>query len=147
MSFVTTLPDSKLYRIGDNSGYSCLGFDVLESRYTRLASEMVAKCGYSVPQPEIYGTPERYQQYKGLLAAAQRYSADTGYRFHSELTRELIGLEGRRVEVTYQDGTKSRFKVGKSTGWLPCHLELKNVRSMGGSPVYFPSGSSVRVIR
>ena len=53
-------------------------------------------------------------------------------RSDSGLTQQLIGLEGWRVEVvTHYDETR-RFIVGKSTGWVPCHLEIKNRRSLGG---------------
>lgn len=48
---------------------------------------------------------------------------------NSGLSPQLIGLEGWRVDV----GNR-RFIVGKSTGWRPCHLELYNRRSLGGSP-------------
>jgi len=52
----------------------------------------------------------------------------------SGLTKQLIGLEGWRVQVTDHDGEVRRFQVGKSTGWRPCHLELVNRRSAGGDP-------------
>lgn len=56
-------------------------------------------------------------------------------RDNSHLTPQLIGLEGWRVEVMCREGGKPwRFIVGKSTGWRPCHLEIKTTRSMGGSP-------------
>ena len=59
-------------------------------------------------------------------------------RDNSGLTPQLIGLEGWRVEVVdcYSDEEGQpeprRFIVGKSTGWRPCHLELRNRRSRGG---------------
>lgn len=53
---------------------------------------------------------------------------------NSDLTPQLIGLEGYRVSVLDTDGNKRRFIVGKSTGWKPCHLEIKTKRSLGGSP-------------
>jgi hypothetical protein len=59
----------------------------------------------------------------------------------------LIGLEGRRVEVVEADGQRRRFKVGKSTGWIPCHIELANERSSGGMAVMGEPFKSVRVIR
>lgn len=68
-------------------------------------------------------------------------------RDNSNLTSDLIGYEGHRVEVLGEAGaTPRRFWVGKSTGWRPCHLEVHNSRSMGGSPAaksYF----AVRVVR
>ena len=65
----------------------------------------------------------------------------------SKLTPELRQYENCRGEVTYPDGNKRRFWVGRSTGWVPCHLEIHNTRSMGGGPVYFPEGTTVRLIR
>jgi len=52
----------------------------------------------------------------------------------SGLSPQLIGLEGCRVVVTRKDGRNARFRVGRSTGWRPCHLELHNARSLGGDP-------------
>jgi hypothetical protein len=50
------------------------------------------------------------------------------------LTTALIGLEGKRVEAVTNDGETRRFWVGRSTGWRPCHLEIKTRRSSGGGP-------------
>lgn len=55
-------------------------------------------------------------------------------RDNSDLTPQLIGLEGHRVEVTVNARPRWRFVVGKSTGWRPCHLELPRVTSRGGEP-------------
>jgi hypothetical protein len=53
-------------------------------------------------------------------------------RDNSDLTPQLTGLEGWRVEVVTDYGEKRRFIVGKSTGWKPIHLEIANRRSSGG---------------
>ena len=55
-------------------------------------------------------------------------------RDNSDLSAQLCGLEGWRVEVVTESGETRRFYVGKSTGWKPCHLEIHNRRSMGGIP-------------
>lgn len=47
---------------------------------------------------------------------------------------QLIGLEGWRVEAVDVHGERRRFIVGKSTGWRPCHLEIKTARSACGDP-------------
>jgi len=62
------------------------------------------------------------------------------------LTPQLVGLEGRRVEVVTTYGETRRFHVGKSTGWIPCHLEIHNARSSGGGSAE-KQYKSVRVIR
>lgn len=50
------------------------------------------------------------------------------------LTKQLIGLEGHRVEAVRETGEVVRFYVGRSTGWEPCHLEIKRINSSGGLP-------------
>ncbi|WP_157698714.1 hypothetical protein [Geobacter sp. DSM 9736] len=69
----------------------------------------------------------------------------TGYRSKAELTPQLIGLEGKRVEVVDCYGGKRRFWVGRSTGWIPCHLEIDTRRSSGGPAVTGAPFRSVRV--
>lgn len=51
----------------------------------------------------------------------------------SDLSPQLVGLEGWRVEVVSNYGEKRRFIVGRSTGWQPIHIELKNKNSSGGA--------------
>lgn len=53
-------------------------------------------------------------------------------RSDAGLTKQLIGLEGWRVEVVTTYGEKRRFIVGRSTGWVPCHIEIKTKVSTGG---------------
>ena len=53
-------------------------------------------------------------------------------RSSAGLTPQLIGLERWRVEVLDLYGNKRRFIVGRSTGWVPCHIELKTRHSDGG---------------
>lgn len=50
----------------------------------------------------------------------------------SDLTKQLEGLEGWRVEVETTYGETRRFIVGRSTGIKPIHLEVKTRRSLGG---------------
>lgn len=52
----------------------------------------------------------------------------------SGLSPQLKGLEGWRVEVVDMQGETRRFIVGRSTGWRPCSLEIKTIRSHGGDP-------------
>lgn len=71
-------------------------------------------------------TQERWDR----MTPAERKAA----RDLSDLSPQLVGLEGYRVSVLDMDGTERRFIVGRSTGWRPCHLELHNRRSRGGGP-------------
>lgn len=72
-------------------------------------------------------------------------STDKIIRDTSKLTKQLIGLDGQRVEVVDMDGQTHRFWVGKSTGWQPVHLVLKTARSKDGEPAD-QEYKSVRVI-
>lgn len=53
-------------------------------------------------------------------------------RSDKDLTPQLKGLEGYRVEVVTDYNEKRRFIVGRSTGWSPIHLEIHNRRCLGG---------------
>lgn len=151
---VTVNADQRLYVIpcGDD-GYSCLGFDVAE-RKGRAVLAWLDLRKYSALQalgtiPELFekpGTMEHYRQYEAIMNAGRIYNLKTGSRCDADLTPELTGLEQQRVEVTFPNGEKNRFYVGKSTGWMPCHLEIKRVNSSGGGAVYFPKGATVRVV-
>ena len=50
----------------------------------------------------------------------------------SDLSPQLLGLEGWRVEVETHYGEIRRFIVSRSTGWKPIHIEVHNRSSSGG---------------
>ena len=53
-------------------------------------------------------------------------------RSDAGLSPQLVGLEGWRVEVETNYESKRRFIVGRSTGWVPCHIELARRDSHDG---------------
>lgn len=63
----------------------------------------------------------------------------------SRLSPQLVGLEQKRVEAVRMSGETVRFYVGRSTGWIPCHLEILRSNSYGGMPAA-RAYKSVRVI-
>lgn len=134
----------RLFVIPCGGGYSCLGFDVAFQRTAAIADEL--KRGDLAPVESEKETLAGYAAYERAIAAASEYNRKTGYRLKCELTLQLIGLEGKRVEVVNSWGEKERFLVGKSTGFIPCHLMLKNSRSSGGMAVMGAPFQSVRVI-
>jgi hypothetical protein len=140
---VTANKEQKLYVIpcGDD-GFTCLGFQVCLDRATALALEM-----WQPVPPAKKGTIKLYNEYRKLVAIAAGKNRDTGWRSKTELHPQLIGLEEHRVEVEDQDGEVYRFLVGKSTGWIPCHLQLCNVRSSGGGCVDSRPFKRVTVIK
>ena len=122
-------------------GYSCLGFDVCEKRIRGLATELQLE-----PLPHRKGTHAAYNAYRELVGIARQKNQETGWRSQSELTPELMGLEGKRVEVMDRWGQKRRFYVGRSTGFIPCHLEICRRDSTGGAAVMGAPFKSLRVV-
>ena len=53
-------------------------------------------------------------------------------RSEDGLSPQLKGLEGMRVEVVTDYGETRRFIVGRSTGWIPCHIEVSRRSASGG---------------
>lgn len=127
---------------GKVEGYTCLGFDVAEDWGRKVA----AWAGVSGPVAEK-GTAEAYAEYLGIMAAGGAHHAQTKERCPALLEPMLIGKEGRRVEVVDRYGERRRFYVGKSTGWLPIHLEIKRQNSTGGGGVTGSPFRSVRVVQ
>jgi hypothetical protein len=141
--------EQKLFVIPSGSGYSCLGFQVCEDRAIRLGSELVKVChssGFRIEQPAIFETLERYEQYQRMVNYAREHHRKTGYQFQCELHPQLKGLEGKRVEVVNANGETHRFLVGKSTGWIPCHLAIARRNCLEGYPVDSRPFKSVRIV-
>lgn len=146
---VTINQEQRLYVIpcGDD-GYTCLGFDVCKDWTERIQKEINQKSGGTLfaNTSEKVGTIEAYEAYRRVCGVAAGMHA-IGHRFTCMLTPELIGKEGKRVEVVDCYGEKRQFIVGKSCGWLPIHLEIKTRSSIGGEAVMGTPFKSVRVLK
>jgi hypothetical protein len=140
--------DRRLYCLSHGTGYTCLGFDVAYQQACAV-SDWLGKQGQSASHVDWFnvGTEAGYAEHCHVMQCAAEFCQRTGKRCDVQLVPELTGLEGQRVEVTDCDGETRRFKVGKSTGWMPCHLELANRRSHGGPSVMGLPFKSVRVVR
>ena len=147
MATMTINREQRLYVEELDKGYTCLGFDVAFERLSRLHAEMSPMLAKPLPQmPKYRGTKKVYNMLKDLQNKAMKIHAEHNIQFKSELTPQLVGLEGKRVEVVDCHGEKRRFIVGKSVGWIPSHLEVKKSNSMGGFPTYGTPYKSVTVI-
>ena len=126
--------DARLYVIPlKGGGFSCFGFDNAYNEAARLAQWLPYDiCGRVAPSKANIGTLAGYREYKELLKIARVYCETNKVRCPVDLTPQLVGLEGKRVEVEDMSGEKRRFIVGKSTGWMPCHLEISRRGSHGG---------------
>jgi hypothetical protein len=137
-------PGNGLYVIHFEGGCSTFGFDRVMELGNLLAAELDR--WDLTPLPAERGTMKAYRKYRQLSDLVHQKHRQTGYRSRAELTPQLIGLEGKRVEVVDRYGEKRRFWVGKSTGWIPCHLEISTRRSDGGPAVMGAPFKSVRVV-
>lgn len=135
--------EQKLYVIPCGGGYSCLGFDVADKWARAAANEMQRPDLLPKSKP---GTLRHYAEYVRTIDAARELNARTGRRLNYELTPQLIGLENKRVEVVDCYGETRRFYVGKSTGFIPCHLEISRRNSHGGPAVMGAPFKAVRVV-
>ena len=87
---------------------------------------------------------EMTQERWNAMTPAQRDAV----RDLSDLSKQLIGFEGWRVEVYDVDSMKPRrFIVGRSTGWRPCHLEIHNRRCHVGQPARESYASVRRLVK
>lgn len=131
-----------VYVLKCGTGVSCLGFHVCEDRTARLSDELKIHLDNT-----RQGTKKHYLNYVRLTREAFKRYQQTKWRSSSELNPKLIGLEGKRIECTLH-GEKTRFIVGKSTGFIPCHLEIKTSRSTGGGSITSDPDSiqNIRVI-
>lgn len=139
MKTVSLNKEQKLYVLACGGGYSCLGFDVCYNRAHALNKELHGLNGplYGTPEPVLSksGTLKLYKQYQLLINEVAKLNKATGYKSKSELIPQFIGREGWRVEVVTSYGETNRFIIGKSTGFIPCHLEIKKRGFSGGCAV------------
>lgn len=140
VSFSPVPSYADLFVLSFKSGCSCLGFDVCSDWTARIAREL----GRDDLLPSEWGTIAAYGDYLIAYDVAQQ-AHGRGFRFKCMLSPQLIGLEGKRVEVVTTYGETRRFQVGRSTGWLPIHLEVARCNSSGG-PAAEQSYRSVRVV-
>jgi len=152
--------EQQLYVIAASAGFSCYGFTVLDRKaravlewlngeHASAARMILGAQGKDVARLDIparIGTQKHYAacqqviQWAGLFCSLYRERCPVG------LVPQLTGLEGKRVEVIDAYGEQRRFYVGKSSGWMPSHLEVMRRDSSGGIAVYGAPFKSVRVV-
>ena len=133
--------DQGVYVLKCGDGFSCLGFEVVKRKAERLALEL----GETV-NAKYLGTKKMLREYYRLVEIARTKNEETNWRSQSELYKPFIGHEGRRVEVVYNWDEKERFNIGRSTGFIPCHIAVKQKNSTGGGGVMADSIKSFTFI-
>jgi hypothetical protein len=133
-----------LYVLSEGKGYSCLGFDYAFQRATKVHAWLGGRS--QAPRRELVGTAEGYAEYERVMNLAAGKAYIEASRCPVELLPQLNGLVGKLVEVVDHDGETRRFRVGRSTGWLPIYLEMRP-RAKYGDPADSRGYKSVRVVR
>ncbi len=128
------------------TGFTCLGIDRAIRQTNAVAHWM------SMPQlalDEALANPTSdewlhlvWHQYKKVMYAGERVAAAQGSKCPVALTPEFIGHEGQWVRVTEEDGEVREFKIGRSTGWMPCHLEIESGED-GGPAACLSKGATL----
>lgn len=140
--------EQRLYVFKSGNGFSCRGFESLDNEaravYAWLESRGVMMRGLEIPARK--GTKKHYARCEQIMSRGANEFRMHGAKCLAALTPQLNGLEGQRVEVVDNDGNTRRFIVGKSIGWMPCHLEIARRNSSGGCGVYGTPFKSVRVL-
>lgn len=139
---VTLDVEQSRYVIDVGGGFTCLGFKVCREWTRAIACEL----GRIELAPTAFASLAAYEQYEAALKAARAHAAMTGRPLRCQLTLELIGLEHQRVEVTDRYGDTRAFVVGRSTGFIPVHLELSSRRARSGVGVCGAPFRSVRIV-
>lgn len=125
--------EQRLYVISCGAGFSCNGFEFLNRRAIALRDWYFAQDPQAIPEiPARVGTKKHYKACQRVIEQVARYCQHKKIKCPVELSPQLKGLEGRRVEVVTMHGEKRRFIVGHSTGWLVNHLEVSRANSTGG---------------
>lgn len=97
------------------------------------------------PRPDVpEGTPEFTAQRDHIMRLAFERYVQTGRSFDVDLVPELIGLEGHRIELIDRKGLIHQFVVGRSRGWLPCHVKLAASEDTIGDVVPPPPYQALR---
>lgn len=122
---ISTDQKTRLFSIPCGGGFSFLGFDIERRQTAAICKELNRPAPVAAP-----GTLEAWAEHEAAIEAARQ----TGKRLTCGLHPRLIGLEGKRVECTIY-GEKVRFIVGKSTGFIPCHLQIERRGNTGGGGI------------
>lgn len=123
----------RLYVLNHGTGYTCNGFDYLNKQATALRDWYFEQDSQAIPQiPARVGTKKHFEACQKVITQVSRYCNHKKIKCPAQLSPQLKGLEGRRVEVETLYGEIRRFNVGLSTGWLPIHLEVARANSTGG---------------
>lgn len=137
--------DRELYIITEGHHTTCLGFHVVADKSRKMVKWLKDNDVYEKEYSDI-GTIEAYDHYQHLLNVVRDLCHTRSIRCDIDLCEQLVGKEGKTVEIIDKYNETRRFIVGKSTGWIPCHLEIDSRHSDGGFAVTGDPFKSVKVL-
>lgn len=136
--YVTCNDEQRLYVVDHGDHIATLGYDVCADRTQRILIELVGRLvvdeKWLDEMPDVnVGTRAAWDLYVMVVDMLKEACDKADEQAVYDLSPQLTGLEGYRVEVVDNEGDRPRrFIVGRSTGWAPCHLEMRAINSLGG---------------
>jgi hypothetical protein len=126
-----------LYVIQTSESVTMYGYDVvlrdIDLMFTELAGRRALPEEYidNAPIP-VRGSMEAWDLRVILMDQLKAVCAEQGEQAIFNLSPQLLGLEGWRVQALTKYNETRRFIVGRSSGWAPCHIELARSNSNDG---------------
>lgn len=116
---LTEVPISDWDREAYIIGREAVSFDQVLTSIERYSTELCVET-----QPVARGSIDAYNLMEVLRDALVRRADATGDTVVSDLSPQLIGLEGHRVAVENGHGERYTFTVARSKSNPPYHIEL-----------------------
>lgn len=132
------------YVLKSGGGISCLGFAVADAKRSGVAAWLESE---GIEPPTLaapLGTPGAWLAYHETMAAGEAHHKATFRKCPADLCPELVRHEGRHIRATDRFGERRAFTVGRSMGWMPCHLEIAPGDD-GGAPAFGPYSDIERI--
>lgn len=138
-----------VYVLKAGEGFTTLGFDYCVEQSKKMRAwlkENGVDLFSNKSIEDACGTADGYNIYEALMDAGAKLCEEQRIRCNINLCPQLLGLEGKIVEVVDRYNEQRRFRVGRSTGWLPVHLEIEKRSEIGGLAVTGTPFKSVRTV-
>ena len=126
------------------SGSSRLPFEGVERRVNQF-TEWLLERNYTLPPIPECGTVAYYVYQEELMDIAYVHCQSTGEKFLTWLKPELIGYEGKTIEVVDKLGETQRFKLGVIGEWALQHVRILPGEE-GSRPVIGEPFQSIKVV-
>src|SRR5260221_108576 len=118
-------PEKRVYRIPTMTSDDTISIEYDSvSEFIEQFSTWLTERGYEVPPVPEVGTVEHYLTQEELGTMIYKHWEDTGEQFREWLIPELIGYEGKTLEVVTCWGETQRFTLGLTGVWAAHHVTV-----------------------